>query len=61
MVASPETRQQRRVLGASCTIHFIHDGFSDLVTLLQPIWRAERPEWRTPYPGPGPIESAGGG
>ncbi|MBT7160157.1 MAG: MFS transporter [Rhodospirillaceae bacterium] len=41
MVTAPATRQQRRVLGASCSTHFVHDGFTDLVTLLLPLWQAE--------------------
>lgn len=41
MVTAPATRRQRRVLGASCTAHFVHDGFSDLIVLLLPVWQAE--------------------
>jgi len=41
VVALPENRQRRRVLGASCATHFIHDGFTDLLVLLLPLWQAE--------------------
>jgi len=41
VVTAPEGRHRRRVLGASCTTHFIHDGFSDLIILLLPLWQAE--------------------
>ncbi len=40
MVAAVEVRR-RRILGASCGTHFIHDGFSDLIVILLPIWQAE--------------------
>lgn len=41
MVALSDVRRRRRILGASCTTHFIHDGFADLIILLLPIWQAE--------------------
>ena len=41
MVALPGNRQRRRILGASCSTHFIHDGFTDLLVLLLPLWQAE--------------------
>jgi MFS family permease len=41
MVTMPAARHRRHVLGASCTTHFIHDGFSDLIILLLPVWQAE--------------------
>ncbi len=41
MVIMPAARRRRHVLGASCTTHFIHDGFSDLIILLLPVWQAE--------------------
>jgi MFS family permease len=34
-------KNQRRTLGAASTIHFLHDGFSDLLYLLLPVWQAE--------------------
>lgn len=36
-----ETKNRRRTLGAAGTIHFLHDGFSDLLYLLLPVWQAE--------------------
>ncbi|MDP7549077.1 MAG: MFS transporter [Alphaproteobacteria bacterium] len=41
MVALPGIRRRRRILGTSCTTHFIHDGFADLIVLLLPLWQAE--------------------
>jgi FSR family fosmidomycin resistance protein-like MFS transporter len=34
-------RRARAVLGTACATHFIHDGFSDIVYVLLPIWSAE--------------------
>src|SRR5262244_3968563 len=31
----------RSVLAAACSIHFVHDGFSDILYVLLPIWAAE--------------------
>jgi MFS family permease len=31
----------RRVLGAASAIHFVHDGFSDVIYLLLPVWASE--------------------
>ena len=31
----------RTVLAAACSIHFVHDGFSDILYVLLPIWAAE--------------------
>ncbi|MBT4487759.1 MAG: MFS transporter, partial [Rhodospirillaceae bacterium] len=41
MVAAAAVKRRRRVLGASCSTHFIHDGFSDLIIILLPLWQAE--------------------
>ncbi len=41
MVAAVGVQRRRRVLGASCGTHFIHDGFSDLILILLPLWQAE--------------------
>ena len=30
----------RRTLGTSCAAHALHDGFTDLITLLLPLWQA---------------------
>ena len=35
------TRRARAILAASCTIHFLHDGCSDLLYILFPIWARE--------------------
>ena len=31
----------RAVLAAACSIHFVHDGFSDIIYVLLPIWASE--------------------
>src|SRR2546428_9084329 len=31
----------RAVLAAACSIHFVHDGFSDILYVLLPIWANE--------------------
>ncbi len=36
-----KTRARRCSLGAASAIHFLHDGFSDLLYLLLPVWQAE--------------------
>jgi MFS transporter, FSR family, fosmidomycin resistance protein len=35
------TRRPRAVLGAASAIHFVHDGFSDIIYVLLPIWTGE--------------------
>ncbi|MDP6344337.1 MAG: MFS transporter, partial [Alphaproteobacteria bacterium] len=39
--ATVEPVRRRRILGVGCGTHFLHDGFTDLVTLLLPLWQAE--------------------
>ncbi len=34
-------RSPRATLGTCCATHFLHDGFSDVIYLLLPIWQAE--------------------
>ena len=34
-------RRARAVLGTACATHFVHDGFSDIVYVLLPIWSTE--------------------
>lgn len=34
-------RRRRATLGACCGTHFLHDGFSDAIYLLLPLWQAE--------------------
>src|SRR5258705_7088698 len=31
----------RAVLAAACSIHFVHDGFSDILYVLLPLWATE--------------------
>jgi MFS family permease len=35
------TARARAVLAAACSIHFIHDGFSDILYVLLPLWAGE--------------------
>jgi MFS family permease len=35
------TDQRRRILGVACGIHALHDGFTDLIYVLLPVWQAE--------------------
>jgi predicted MFS family arabinose efflux permease len=35
------TPRPRTVLGAACGVHFVHDGFSDLIYVLLPVWARE--------------------
>jgi FSR family fosmidomycin resistance protein-like MFS transporter len=37
----PQTQEERRALGVACGAHALHDGYTDLVYLLLPIWQAE--------------------
>jgi MFS family permease len=39
--ALPQTRAERRALGVACGAHALHDGYTDLVYVLLPIWQAE--------------------
>ncbi len=32
---------QKRALAGACVAHALHDGFSDLIYVLLPIWQAE--------------------
>lgn len=35
------TREKRRVLGIACGAHTVHDGFTDLLYVMLPVWQAE--------------------
>jgi MFS transporter, FSR family, fosmidomycin resistance protein len=37
----PVKSRARAVLAAACSIHFVHDGFSDILYVLLPIWASE--------------------
>jgi MFS transporter, FSR family, fosmidomycin resistance protein len=37
----PRTKEERRALGVACGAHALHDGYTDLVYVLLPIWQAE--------------------
>lgn len=40
-VQSEDRRRRRAVLGVAGSTHFLHDGFSDVIYLLLPVWQAE--------------------
>jgi MFS transporter, FSR family, fosmidomycin resistance protein len=35
------TKEERRALGVACGAHALHDGYTDLIYVLLPIWQAE--------------------
>jgi MFS family permease len=37
----PQTQEERRALGVACGAHALHDGYTDLVYVLLPIWQNE--------------------
>src|SRR5712671_4183100 len=37
----PQTPEERRALGVACGAHALHDGYTDLVYVMLPIWQAE--------------------
>jgi FSR family fosmidomycin resistance protein-like MFS transporter len=37
----PQTQDERRALGVACGAHALHDGYTDLVYVMLPIWQAE--------------------
>ena len=34
-------RDERRIAGVACGAHVLHDGYTDLIYVLLPIWQAE--------------------
>jgi FSR family fosmidomycin resistance protein-like MFS transporter len=38
---APEATNRRRILGVACCAHALHDGYTDLIYVLLPIWQAE--------------------
>jgi MFS family permease len=37
----PQTRDERRALGVACGAHALHDGYTDLIYVMLPIWQHE--------------------
>jgi hypothetical protein len=37
----PTSKNHRRALGVACGAHVMHDGYSDLLYVLLPVWQAE--------------------
>ena len=35
------TRRARAILATACGAHFVHDGFSDILYVLLPVWATE--------------------
>ncbi len=40
-VTPSRNAQQRRVLAGACLAHALHDGFSDLIYVLLPVWQMQ--------------------
>jgi MFS family permease len=38
---APQTQDERRALGVACGAHALHDGYTDMVYVMLPIWQAE--------------------
>ena len=38
---APDKTQERRALGTACGAHALHDGYTDLIYVMLPIWQAE--------------------
>ncbi len=41
LVQHDERHRRRAVLGTAGAVHFLHDGFSDVIFVLLPVWQAE--------------------
>jgi MFS family permease len=39
--AMPRTSEERRALGVACGAHVLHDGYTDLIYVMLPIWQSE--------------------
>src|SRR5262245_66532564 len=39
--APPAPREERRAAGVACGAHALHDGYTDLIIVMLPIWQAE--------------------
>src|ERR1044071_463171 len=37
----PQTREERRAMGVAGGAHALHDGYTDLIYVMLPIWQAE--------------------
>src|ERR1043165_8865785 len=40
-VAGETRREEQRAIGVACGAHALHDGFTDLIYVMLPIWEAE--------------------
>src|SRR4051812_44125451 len=41
IAAAPTRKQERRALAVACGAHVLHDGYTDLVYVMLPIWQGE--------------------
>lgn len=41
VTASQDRKAERRALGVACGAHALHDGYTDLIYIMLPIWQAE--------------------
>src|SRR5262249_59539871 len=41
LLASAARRDERRAAGVACGAHALHDGYTDLIIVMLPIWQAE--------------------
>ena len=51
---------ERRMMGVACGAHALHDGYTDLLYVLLPLWQAEFGLWlesAISSPGPAPGSS----
>ena len=39
--ALPAKRNERRAAGVACSAHALHDGYTDLIYVMLPIWQKE--------------------
>ena len=57
----PAGRRARSVLATTSAIHFVHDGFSDVIYLLLPVWATPvRPDLRPGGPAPNGVQRGHG-
>ena len=40
-IAARRAGEERRAIGVACGAHALHDGYTDLIYVMLPIWQAE--------------------
>src|SRR5262245_38714406 len=53
--ATPPKAEQRRALAVGCGAHALHDGYTDVIYVVLPLWQAE---FGLPYAAVGLLRSA---